>query len=525
MRFLFQAAILLIAASSCRAQEQAPAPSPTELRQRAHSAENQQQYGPAADAFLALVRAEPDRADWTVAAGRCLVRARRFRDAVETLDAARRRFPSATDVRAMLAFAMLAQAENDRAVLHPEVLFADAADLAEQVVAERPDDEESRLVLAQARWQLGEADAAVQQAEEVVRRHPHRPGGHVLLGRIAGDRLRALLAEYEAQQPTGQAAADFVARIDAERRRARAAYGRAAELDPLRAHPHVALAQLAWADKDIPTMRRHAADALAIDPDAALDHDLLARGMPWQERADFYGELQKRYAATTLPRPAKAATLRFHEGRARFEGRDWAAARACFEATLSGNPDARHAHYYAFLAAYETNDHDAAERHAHAYAAASAPGFADVVRALVGDRRGEVGAIVRFLADRAFAAGRREASRDLNHVIACLADSADAWNNHAFLCRETGRFDDALSSYQHALEKEPDSPQLLNDCGVILQYHLPSPEHRQKARGLYERALRLADQQLASGGLAEVVRERVQKARADAKANLAALDK
>src|SRR6185436_5294068 len=104
-----------------------------------------------------------------------------------------------------------------------------------------------------------------------------------------------------------------------------------------------------------------------------------------------------------------------------------------------------------------------------------------------------------------------------------LKDSADAWNNHAFLCRETGRFPEAWSSYQNALEKEPDSPQLLNDAAVILQYHMTSPENVQKARGMYERAVKLADKMLADASITGAARDRIAQARTDATANLAAL--
>lgn len=506
------------------AQEPAAGPVLRDLERRAAAAEQQHRYPEAADAFLELARADPGRLDWTIAAGRCLTRARRFAEAVAALEAGLRRFPGAVEIRATLAFALLAQAENDDRALHPAVLLAEAIEHAEAALAERPDHEDARLVLAQARWLLGDQDGAVQAARDAARLHPQRPGAHVLLGRIAGDRFRALLEQYASRQPSGQEAADLVARIDAERRLARSSYERAAALDPTRSHPHVALAQLAWLDKDAAAMREHAARALAIDPDAPLDHDLLGRGLSWQERAAYYAAIRERQQATPGIRPAQAATLRFHEGRAHFDGAAWAAARACFAAALADHPGAIHAHWYLFLCAWHEDDHDLAERHAAAYAAHSAPGFADVVRALANDRRSEVGAIVRYLADRAFRAGRREASRDLNHVIACLADTADAWNNHAFLCRETGRYEDALASYQHALAREPDSPQLLNDTAVILHYHLPDAANKAKARELYRRALAAADRQLADQKLPAAQRDAARQARSNALANLAALD-
>jgi tetratricopeptide (TPR) repeat protein len=175
------------------------------------------------------------------------------------------------------------------------------------------------------------------------------------------------------------------------------------------------------------------------------------------------------------------------------------------------------------MCAWRLDDHDAAETLAAAYAGASAVGFADVLRSLPPEQRSEVAGIVRFLGDRAHRDQRKDHSRDLNHVIACLLDSADAWNNYAFLCRETKRFDEAYAGYQHAIEKEPDSPQLWNDAAVILQYHLPSPANAQKAREMYTHAIALADKTLAESGSSELARDRARQARTDAEKNLAEL--
>jgi len=516
----------LVLAFTLPCQTPTPTPPTTQepsLRERAYGAENRGRFSEAADAFLALAKAEPQRPDWVVDAGRCLGRSSRFKEAIDLLDGARKTFPGMISVESMLAQTLMLQAERDRSTPNPEILLTDAAELAEKVLRVAPDDEDSRLVLAQARYLLGDWEQAIKQAEEAVRRHPARAGAHILLGRIATDRFHDLLQQYNAQKPTGQAAADQVGAIDVQRQLAIRSYKRAAELDPTRAHPHLALGQLAFMDQRTAEGRAHFVDALAIDPDISLDHNAFLIEIDWKARRAAYAEAHRRYAAGTKAQPEKAATLRFHEGRACFDGGSWAEAQKCFEDALAGNPAATNNLYYLFLCCYHQNDHDAAERHAAKFAAIGAPAFADVVRALPGDKRGEVGAIIGFLADRAYAGKRVENSRDLNHVIACLKDSADAWNNHAFLCRETGRFPEAWSSYQNALEKEPDSPQLLNDAAVILQYHMTSPENVQKARGMYERAVKLADKMLADASITGAARDRIAQAKTDATANLAAL--
>ncbi|MBX3461729.1 MAG: tetratricopeptide repeat protein [Planctomycetes bacterium] len=512
------------AVGACRAQVPPPAtePAPT-LRERAFAAERAERFAEAADAFLALARAEPRHVDWVVAAGRCLGRCGRLEEAADLLVAARRTFPGSIEVDTTLAKTYLLLAEQPE-TMAPRVRWAEAAELAAQVLEAAPDDEESRLILAQATYLLGDAARARAEAEEAVRRHPGRSGAHVLLGRIAMDRFAALLRRHAEEQPEGQAAADLVAAIDAERQLATRSFRRAAELAPERAHPHVALAQLALLDRRTAAARAHLLDALAIDPDTPFEHRLFDQELDWQQRRTAYAEALRRYDQGGAALPAKRATLQWYEARALYDGGQWRAARDGFAAALAAKPEATHSHYYLALCHYRLGDLDAATRDAAAYARVGAAAFADVVRGLPGDTRGEVGAIVQFLADRAFRAGDIAASRDLNHVIACLADSADAWNNHAFLCRETGQFEAALASYLHAQEKEPDSPQLLNDTAVVLHYHLPpTPANRAKAAGLYERAIQLADKLLANAQVQGVARDRARQAKADATANLAAL--
>jgi len=525
--------LLLAETASCQAPAPAPVQNPAaapsqpqgSLREQAFGAENQGRWGDAAEAFLKLVQAEPNRAEWVVAAGRCLGRSGRFRDAIDLLDKARTTFPGVIDVPAMLARTYLLKSEMDSGAMNPRQLWADAAELADGVLQLDPDHEDSRLVVAQSRYLLGEWDEAVKQAEEAVRRHPKRPGAHVLLGRIAMDRCRDLLSVHAEGKLDGQALADLVGAIDTQRQLAKQSFLRAAELDPSRAHPHAMLAQLALLDRRNEAARGHLLDALATDPDVVIDHSLFDRELDWQARSKAYSEALARYRARPGAIPQKAATLRWYEGRALYDGEQWQAAKAAFDEALTANPQATNSHYYAAMCSFRLGDHDNAEDHAAAYAATGAAAFAGVVRGLAGDARGQVAAIVQFLADRAYQKGRIDHSRDLNHVLAYLLDSADAWNNRALLCRETRRFADALEAYHRALEKEPDSPQLLNDTAVILQHHLPSADNLAKARGMYERAIALADKQLNDPSLAGDLRQRSSKARDDAKANLAELSK
>jgi tetratricopeptide (TPR) repeat protein len=531
--FLLPLLPLLAPGAALRAQDPGPAtqppaaspPSPDALRQRAIAAEQRGQFGEAGDAYRDLFAAEPLRSDWLLGAARCLGRAGRYKDALNLLDGARARFPGTAELPAMIARTLLMQAESDRSVVHPEILWADAADFASQALAIDANDEDARLVLAQARYLAGDRDEAVRQAEAVTQRHPQRPGAHILLGRIAFDEFVQLLRERDTVPLEGQADADRNGAIAALRQRLSQAFGTAIQLDPQRAHPHGMLGRVAWLDRRIEAARAHFADALVLDPNQGLDHDSMLADLTPAQRIEFYQQLRTRRGDRGPAGLAATATLWFHEGRMHFDAGDWQRAHACFTTVQQGNPAERHADWYLFLCSYHLDRHDDAERHAVRYAAHSAPGMADVVRGLDGDRRGQVTAILQYLADRAWQQKHVPASRDLNHVIACLADSADAWNNHAFLCRETGAFEAAYASYQHAIEKEPDSAQLWNDAAVVLHYHLATKEHLAKARTMYEKAIVLAETALRDQRLTGDARQRTEQARADATSNLRALGK
>lgn len=499
------------------------------LRDAAFAAENAGRFSDAADAFLELSKAAPGRIDWVVAAGRCLGRSGRFGDAVDVLDAARKRFEGSTEINSMLVRTLLLQTERDAGMVHPEVLWAEAADIAEKVLLQDPTHADTRLLLAQSYYLLGRWDDAQREADEAVRRHPDRAGAHVLVGRLATDRFRLHQQELQKAGDDEQQRADIVAKLHKQRVKARQSFEKAIELDPSRAHPHVSLSKFASLDGKPAEARKHLVDALAIDPETSVDHDLLTKGKDWQQRRDFYRELRTRFeAGNQLPpvvRARKASALQFHEARALLEGLQFGEARQAFQAVQQADPGADNANYYLFLCAYYQKDYDGAENYAAEYARRSAPGFADVLRGLPTDQRVQIAAMVQYLGDRAYQQKRIPNSRDLNHVTACLKDSADAWNNHAFLCRETGKFARAFTSYQYAIQKEPDSPQLWNDGGVVLQYHLATPENLKKARTMYEKAIELAGKVLADPKATAQQKGFAKEAVKNARLNLAELDK
>ena len=107
-----------------------------------------------------------------------------------------------------------------------------------------------------------------------------------------------------------------------------------------------------------------------------------------------------------------------------------------------------------------------------------------------------------------------------------VRDSALLWNNHALLCRDTGRYEEAYDAYRRALELTGPDPRLLNDTALVLHYHLmgDDPEKREAAERMYEEAIALAVSALESGELRDdAARDDLELALRDARDNLAKL--
>ena len=114
------------------------------------------------------------------------------------------------------------------------------------------------------------------------------------------------------------------------------------------------------------------------------------------------------------------------------------------------------------------------------------------------------------------------------------------WDNWGFFARHAGifleeranpgdaqwtvrLFEQSWESYNRAIELSPAMPHLRNDAAVILHYHLK--RDLDQALEMYRAALAMAEEQLGRGGLRPDLRTRAVEARADARANIAALEK
>lgn len=107
---------------------------------------------------------------------------------------------------------------------------------------------------------------------------------------------------------------------------------------------------------------------------------------------------------------------------------------------------------------------------------------------------------LRGLADQMVRVDRLDAAREVFRLVATAQNnSSDDWNNYAFFCRETARYEESYGAYSRALELAPDDPGVLNDTALILQYHLN--RDLEYAVELYERAIVAATRQLEDTSL------------------------
>lgn len=512
--------LLCLATASLAAQPDAPGV--LTLDRQAEHALARGDASAAADLYMQLVRATPTERKWILAAADALGRAKRFNDALDFLDAARANAQDDPVLASVLAKTYMLKAEAQVATGNRDQFVAfdyqEAARLAEAAATKDPTLRDAHLILAEARYALGERDQALAAAEQAIALFPDHPGGHILVAKLMLDRFTSLKQRLNDEQPKGKALETMAGDADTARKRAVRALEAASTADADRAFPHKLLGDLhAW-NGNLALALESYEKALAIDPLTPVQHEWIAKASKPDALEKLYKRALQAYGKRAGSDLKKAAFLLWHVGYTQFQAKRFKDARASFTAVVQANPEYSNSLYYIWLASYWLGDHAAAETQAAAFAQQLPVGFADTLRESAD--RAQVLPIMTFLAARAFKAKRLGESCALNHVLALVQDTAEAWNNYAFACREIGRFEASLAAYENALAKEPDSPQLLNDTAVILQYHLVSPENRSRAKGMYERAVQLAQQQIQSGTLKGAELDLVKQALQDARGNL-----
>jgi len=78
-----------------------------------------------------------------------------------------------------------------------------------------------------------------------------------------------------------------------------------------------------------------------------------------------------------------------------------------------------------------------------------------------------------WVAGRWYELGELEKAREGYRVLCSLAPQrSEFWNNYGLICRDTGHYEESFRAYRKAMELLPDDPRIVNDCALILQYHL-----------------------------------------------------
>ncbi|MEO0478653.1 MAG: tetratricopeptide repeat protein [Planctomycetota bacterium] len=479
------------------------------LRQRAAKAEVERDYAEAGRLYTELSEQEPRRPEWVLRAAENLGRAQSFNDALTLIEAAIPRFPDVLDLRVKLAKVLHLKADTlrERGSAAGSITFyyQDAEQAAQAVLEVDPSHVEARLLVASAKLHQGALDEAQAIAEKLIEDDASNYGAQAMLAQILYPRFTA------ARQGNRREAEELGARLITT-------LTAAIEADPTRAFPHLRLGDVhAW-NTNLALALPEYRQAMTLDPDAGVNHVWLKSQLEPEARRAFYlsvrDSVREQPEDSPLRKKGLAVAL-WYAAEAAFDQQDWSTAAEEFEATFEGLPDFVDTHCYAMQAWFWAEKPQKAARTAVAFAQKNPGRFADMVR-----ENPTALAALNAIAAKAFEIDDVESSRDLNLVVAYARSNAAAWNNYAFLCRETELFEESLSAYRRALSIEPNSPQLLNDCAVILQYHLDSKENLAEARQMYQQAIEQADAVLADAGASTDEKDRAKVARRDARENL-----
>jgi len=469
----------------------------------------------AAKAWRARIEREPDNVKHRLALIMMLVDAKRTERAVAVCEAAVDRFEDNYEVN--LATAKVHQLEAERisraggSSAEVSAHITDSTVFAEDAKRLRPDQREPRAMLALAFLQLGRSEEAKDEIDELVRRFPNHPGGFILRGNLLIFDLRRAARIREDKEELFKIASQ-----------AKVAFNEAIRLDPRRMASYRRLGDLAAWQGEIQLALGHYAKALARDPARGAPLAWVYQHLPAEDRLAYFQGVVVAAKKLGTPDGKAWAGVFWYAGLAAFQTQDWKVTRALMQQAFALEPTFTNTHFYIGLSWYNEGKLNEATLALLKLAQTAPKQLADAIAASGNSAEARAG-VLSFLARRAHEAGALAVSRDLNHALAIYTKSALDWNNYALLCRDTGRFEESLAGYEQALAIAPKDPAILNDCAVILQYHL----HRDldKARKLYEAAITEGTHVLATKtadpGLLRAARQAIQ----DARGNLAKLGK
>jgi tetratricopeptide (TPR) repeat protein len=502
-------------------------PAQDDYRAKAFAASDAGDTARAADLFFRLFKAGAEDKAVLATGARCLEKTGRYNDALVMLTRGGKKFPREVTFQVGLARVhnlKAAQTFHESGKMDSHVVFQyeDSIREAKRVLRTWPKNRDARLILANAHYSLGQWDKAKKHADELVKRFPKHPGGFIVMGDLAFEHFKLL--RRRASGKDADTSEKTMQKIVGSREAARQSYETALTLDPKRAVIHTKLGNLhAW-NAEVKQAITEYRDALCLKPSARVNHDWIAKNMPAKERFAFYEKLGEDYRNQPNADDKKTGIFAWYGAAALVADKQYKLGEELYIISVQLNPSYASGYYYAMYSAYfYRKDEESALLHAAEYAKRNPIQFADLVRAVPMQHRDELTKLVRYFAKRAKDLGFPAASRDLNHVLAAIVDTADAWNNFAFMARESGEFKKSEAAYRNALTIQPNSGQLMNDLGVILHYHKGTLEDLDEAEKLYKSAGKAATRVLRTSKSSKEAKVTAKKTVSDAKLNLSKL--
>ncbi len=412
-----------------------------------------------------------------------------------------------------------ASGKMDSHVVFP---YEDSIREAQRVLKKWPKNRDARLILANSYYSIGEWEKAKKESDELVKRFPTHAGGYIIMGDLALHHFKLL--RQRTSDEGADTSAETIQKVAGAREAAMQNYQKAIDLAPKRAIAYTKLGEVfAW-NGDVKKALAAYFNALRIDPAAGIDHGWIQNNTTAKDRFARYEKLGNEYMAQPDFDKNKAGVFAWYGAAALIADKQYQLGEELYAISVQLNSTYLSAYYYAMYSAYfYRKDERMAMQYAVEYAKAAPIEFADLVRSLTKEPRERLTGLIRYMAKLASDSKAPHLSRDLNHVLAAIVDTADAWNNFAFMARESGQYDESETAYRNALAIEPTSGQLMNDLAVILHYHRKTLAAYDEAAQLYKGAIAAAKQILRGAKAAKEVKEIAKQTITDANFNLAAL--
>lgn len=449
-------------------------------------------YETARDALSSLVDRAPDDVDARLALGQAYLALGDADAAIATLGKALDGAPDRAEVVLEFGRALLAQARAHVANQDWEgagYAFTDARRYLERAADLDAKSTSALLLAAAAAAENGDPDGALALVERAVERDPKD-----LDAQLDAGARRYFAAASRAQQSDLDGAKTL-------REKSREAYQAAIAIDAANGRAWNGLGWVAAASAEPEKALEAFAKSIEVDPtqDGSYRELLLRLGDTKENRQKLLSILDKAvikaktYGKDDTRRYAQGLAY-FYRGKTKGQLRDVAGLDSDMKEAAKAWPGfASSGAVAAALALTNAGQYEAAAQRLTSQTDTNLDALAAAVLTEVEPR--QVLISLRALADQMVQANDLDSAREVFRLVATAQNnSSDDWNNYAFFCRETAKYEQSYEAYSRALELSPDDPGVLNDTALILQYHLL--RDLDYALELYDRAIVAATRML-----------------------------